>query len=524
MYRTNKVLSLSLSLMLGILGVMAEDNSTIQSYFSKFERLSTGYQNNDYLQKFIGDTLIFEFQNQYLDHFFGEQLDTIWIDRSCKNPKLNTHFFLTNIYKGTKIGDRYVTPSSFINGIPFKLTAVNSYKSGYGCEALLLNLDNKEVVKLNIPSSFPYNFSFTTTKAQRIIKSLINKDIYYSENMPSYDIYITKPEFLRCKVSGGDFRVNIQGSSSPYTDYIIETMCKINAQGNNGENYVFNPIKSLDITSVTPIILTGEEYENQYCDESFDNLNFPFSFNVIPGLASDKKGGVYQAINPMNSYQIPDAYIGGEVILIGDICEVKEEKYYKACLNGKAFFIKDTDVILDNRSKSRLDSLCSQPQHIRNKFFKYQVALSKAMYLDRIKEAIDKVDSYSQYGIAIPRWEVYDESEYTDGTGISISFYNPTEQIVKYITISFQGYNAVDDPVGSLVTKKCIGPIEPEEGASYNFEYAWFTDIVEYAKIKSIKVQYKNGKIKTILKPTKVVFPKGLREAFYSSDPVEKLK
>lgn len=74
------------------------------------------------------------------------------------------------------------------------------------------------------------------------------------------------------------------------------------------------------------------------------------------------------------------------------------------------------------------------------------------------------------------------------------------------------------------MTKKCIGPIEPDETASYDFEYAWFTDVVEYAKIRSISVIYKNGTTKTISNPKNIMFPKELRDFLYSSNPVEKLK
>ena len=115
-------------------------------------------------------------------------------------------------------------------------------------------------------------------------------------------------------------------------------------------------------------------------------------------------------------------------------------------------------------------------------------------------------------------------SDYTEGTGIEIFFYNPTKQDIKYITITFQGYNAVDDPVGRPVTRKCIGPIAPDASVSYDFDYVWLTDIIDYAKIKSIVVQYRNGSTKTIYNPQSVMFSPELRDFFFMSNPVRDLK
>ena len=64
--------------------------------------------------------------------------------------------------------------------------------------------------------------------------------------------------------------------------------------------------------------------------------------------------------------------------------------------------------------------------------------------------------------------------------------------------MNYVEYNAVDDPVypmygGATITNKCIGPIEYEQFVDYDFEYVWFTDIVDYVKMKSMVVEYKDG-------------------------------
>ncbi len=117
-------------------------------------------------------------------------------------------------------------------------------------------------------------------------------------------------------------------------------------------------------------------------------------------------------------------------------------------------------------------------------------------------------------GIGVFSFGAVDASEYTEGSGVEMTFYNPTKKIVKYVHATVVGYNAVNDPVvesgKTSHTLKCIGPINPGEDGTYNFEYVWFTDIVETAKLTSIKVQYMDGTEKIISKPSEVIMPKAL--------------
>ena len=75
---------------------------------------------------------------------------------------------------------------------------------------------------------------------------------------------------------------------------------------------------------------------------------------------------------------------------------------------------------------------------------------------------------------------------------------------IKYINISFVGINTVNDKVlnkygGSYINNvRCVGPIKQYEEAEFEWDYVWFTDIVETVKLVSIKVQYMDGTIKTI--------------------------
>jgi hypothetical protein len=114
------------------------------------------------------------------------------------------------------------------------------------------------------------------------------------------------------------------------------------------------------------------------------------------------------------------------------------------------------------------------------------------------------VNNLSKQGIAILDYEAFDNSEYTDGTGFRIKFFNPTKKTIKYINISFIGINPVNDKVSNkygnsyINNVRCVGPIKQYDEAEFEWDYVWFTDIVETIKLVSIKVQYMDGTIKTI--------------------------
>ena len=63
-------------------------------------------------------------------------------------------------------------------------------------------------------------------------------------------------------------------------------------------------------------------------------------------------------------------------------------------------------------------------------------------------------------------------------------------------------------------TVKAVGPIEPDAGGTYRFEYTWMTDLVETAVFKSIKVQYMDGSVKVIAHPDRVVMDDDVAKTF----------
>lgn len=249
--------------------------------------------------------------------------------------------------------------------------------------------------------------------------------------------------------------------------------------------------------------------------------SLPFGFKYIFATINDTyRTKVGQKISP-SSYGSDELteydYIDdGTTIFIGDRINVRGTDYYKGVLDGKAFYIPANKVYLSDDARLKVDSLVNSSQAVRDMYFEFAKALSYYSHYQNLEKSINTVKGFSSKGISIPSWGVYDMSEYTDGTGIRFTFHNPTNKIIRYINIGFAGYNTVDDRVDKEISKRCIGPVEPDETASYNFEYARFTDVVEYAKITSLSVQYKDGTTKVVSNPSSVVWSDDIHNGLIS--------
>lgn len=180
------------------------------------------------------------------------------------------------------------------------------------------------------------------------------------------------------------------------------------------------------------------------------------------------------------------------------------ETFYEVVYRGNSYYVKASDVTLKEEDLARLKNLTEQEGKVYKDIALYA---TKKNWLNEVEGAFNKLKSKSKYGIAILTASVYDVSEYTEGTGFRITFYNPTKKTIKYVTATFVGYNSVKDPVkdfrtqSTQLTLKGVGPIEPGMSATYSREYAWMTDLVETVKITGVKVQYMDGSTKVVKDP-----------------------
>lgn len=197
----------------------------------------------------------------------------------------------------------------------------------------------------------------------------------------------------------------------------------------------------------------------------------------------------------------------GTVVLISGMraCESSYPKetvpFYEILINAKPYFIQQSKVKLTETDKKRLDAM---PADALSDFKEKSMAVSLYARREQLDAAFKAIEKTSKHGLTLLNHKIYKTSEYTEGTGFSVSVSNPTKKTIKYISFTIVGYNSVKDPVsggrkrGTSITVKGVGPIEPNRSALYDWEYMWFTDLVQTHKITSIKVEYMDGSKRTI--------------------------
>lgn len=180
-----------------------------------------------------------------------------------------------------------------------------------------------------------------------------------------------------------------------------------------------------------------------------------------------------------------------------------EAKDYLVAYYGKQrFFVERSAVFMTKESESKLPQLDDQILAMLD----FSVLEEKAQNHRHVAvgEALKAYSAPAKHGVSVLDFSAYDESEYTEATGLTLRVFNPTKKTIKYIRVEVVGINAVNDPVrdrftGSAVKRvRGIGPIEPEDFGSYTFENLWFTDEVEWPRLVSLKVDYMDGSSKTI--------------------------
>lgn len=208
-------------------------------------------------------------------------------------------------------------------------------------------------------------------------------------------------------------------------------------------------------------------------------------------------------------------------------------KYYEVYSGLKKFYVlrtdvkvKDLDILEKNleimKNSGKADTInrfveahmeILEIEKLKLEWAEDDKKLKRLLEIIEEEDAIRaKIESYSkQIGMPMFYWSIFDESEYTDGTSFEFIVYNNTKKAIKYIWVDIQGLDPVNELVLDLgkYTKqvKAVGPIEPGEVGTYNFDYVWFTDIVHYFKVKTVKVQYMDNTIKTSTTSKKLEIP-----------------
>lgn len=210
----------------------------------------------------------------------------------------------------------------------------------------------------------------------------------------------------------------------------------------------------------------------------------------------------------------------GTPIIIGGVTSCSYSQYstprdfYEIYYNNQKYFIERESLATHDLAFSKIKEMSVTSS---DAFRKSAIRIAGLLYEKDSRQLTKFLNSTKSKGVAILNWQFYDESEYTSGTSVKISVYNPTQKTIKYIWFTFGGYNAVGDKIvdrkrGGNITMQGIGPIKPGENGSYKYDYVWFTDLVQTAKVLSLKVQYMDGTIVTVSNPKEIILPKNLYE------------
>lgn len=533
-----KIIAILAVVFLPSLMALAENIRTLGEDFSQFKTYGTTDKMEILIPLLKGETISFsDFKpNQDITMFEYEKPDTVWIkEKPKKNPKEGKHYILRNKYKGVSIEEGYyykttkeVTPVIELVGARFLVTGIDQigetgYYSRPSFNVHLTNVTTGENIKWYIrPGASSFNDEYKVHLIGLNEKiGLVGKTLYSAKS----DGYGNSKKFTNVtkhKCIGTDAIIDFT-SYSPKFKILFTTLDENNRESSHSLPFSAPSSYSSDVvwfneSEAEAVSNSSRIYEIDYkvrLNADIDSTTL--SFTYIVGNPNSYSVSVYQTLKP-ESYQSSDDYISsGDYILIGDRINVRGTSYYKAVCDGKAFFIPCSKVDLTPEGEHNIEILANSPQSVRDAFFEHAKAVSYVGRMSKLNDALNEIKSHAAKGISIPSWSVYDMSEYTDGTGVRFEFHNPTNKTIKYVNVAFVGYNAVDDRVGRVISKRCIGPIAPDETASYDFEYAWFTDVVEYAKMTSLSVQYKDGTTRTIAKPQSVVWSDDTQKALSSS-------
>jgi hypothetical protein len=201
-----------------------------------------------------------------------------------------------------------------------------------------------------------------------------------------------------------------------------------------------------------------------------------------------------------------------------------DKKYYIIESKGKKVMINARYIKIDN--DLNFDEVSNITQNLK---YKRAVELYTEDLNDNEKKEFQSYIKQQQaVGIILLDYSVEDVSEVTDGVTAKFEVFNPTNKTIKYVTFYVSGINPVGDAVynvrqhSNISEFRGVGPIKPNESANYEWEYAWFTDVVETLKIKKVKIQYMDGSTKIVTNTKSLILPSGFE--FQLSQFEEKMK
>lgn len=517
--------------------VYADGSNPFVELFRKHFPENTKEQGFEYLNSFVGDSIYFQVSKvPHITNIVKENPDTIWIkNKLSRKPQEGKDYLLSYLFKSVVNGDSFVTPVSAINDKIFRLYSVKKIENSsqyypfnlvtVGYEITLLNPETSELLLLVADSNLQGEWKMFSKNTNTKINRLLNRHYYQRRG---------KSEFIDYCLDSGELCLllsNKEGKVSPVPNAYFELFSNDNRPLDIVlKDNANTPNENWYMRFYTKEEIEREQEQNRIytinCDLPKDSVehiidkNLPFSF--ILGVIDSQYAYVSQTLKPNLTITDCTALPLNTIVLIGDKLSVRNEDYYKASLHGKPFYIKCSEVKISE--PNQLDTLLSKPQTVRDAFFEFSKEMSHLAYLQENLKKLKELDKLQKRGLIVKEAYSYKMNHLTDATGVNFDIINTSNKVIKYITFNFTGYNAVNDPVRylgkAINTQKGIGPIEPYESANYTFKYVWYSDAVDYIKLRSIIVQYMDGSTKTYTGDALTIVDKDILNATTTKSPL----
>lgn len=179
-----------------------------------------------------------------------------------------------------------------------------------------------------------------------------------------------------------------------------------------------------------------------------------------------------------------------------------EKSFWKVLRNSVIGYIDESDLDVSDDIKTYLKY---------QKWVGEEARIIGAQKLDESFMELEKVEraktlkSYEKKGFVVTSWAFSSHDEYSDAFDVTFNVFNPTKKTVKYSWFTLTAYNAVGDVVGKSKTVNGVGPVKSYNGGSWEFEYVFFSKVIECIRISKIKVQYMDGTFKEYPNPNLVM-------------------
>lgn len=176
--------------------------------------------------------------------------------------------------------------------------------------------------------------------------------------------------------------------------------------------------------------------------------------------------------------------------------------FWKVMRDSTIGYIEEIHLTIDSDRQVYLKYKKTEGEDVRIKSAKM---LANVIMNKEKNDLLKTLKSYEKKGFAVTSWSFSDHDKYSSALDASIEIFNPTKKTIKYVWFTLTAYNPVGDIVGKPKTVNAIGPVKPYEGASWDFEYVFFSKVVDCMRISKIKIQYVDGTFREYPNPNLVM-------------------